>query len=259
MVRQPQLWLGAGAAMALLLSGCTRNEPGEGATAAAATAVSGHAPDPFAIAERELAEARRTGRSTSAADLPPVPGSCQSSMGLPMAQRIADQCTMVSEEEFPPCNVHVTCRSMIAEIAKNCVYGAGGNALPQGCTPSTEALRATNAAADFYVALNAKDFATAYHLWGQGGAASGKSLAEFQHGFADTRSTQLNVMSVSDVEGAAGSLYATVNVTLAATMNDGHTQRFRGDYIMRRVNDVPGASAEQLRWHIDSARLRPIR
>ena len=185
--------------------------------------------------------------------------SCESAIGRAMADRIAHQCRTVAGETHPSCTTANRCTTMIDEIARNCVYGAGGNTLPQGCTLPTETLRATDAVVEFYVALNAKDFATAYHLWGQGGAASGKSLAEFQQGFADTRSTQLNVVSVSDVEGAAGSLYATVSVTLVATMNDGRTQRFRGDYIMRRVNDVPGASAEQLRWHIDSARLRPIR
>ena len=242
--------------MALLLSGCARNEQGEGATSEAAA--TGAAAAPFATAERELAEARRDGRSTSAADLPPVPGSCQSSMGLPMAQRIADQCTMVSDEEFPACNVHVTCRSMIAEIAKNCVYGAGGNALPADCSPSHDALRAADAVADFYGALNATEYNRAYQMWGQGGAASGKSLSAFRQGFADTQSTRVTIISIGDVEGAAGSLFATIAVTVEAQMKNGRIEHFAGDYHMRRVNDVPGASVEQLRWHIGSAQLRRL-
>ena len=243
--------------MVLLLSGCTRNEPGEGATSGPAK-TSGHAADPFATADRELAEARRDGRSASASDALPLPGSCESSMGLAMASRIAAPCTMVSEQESPPCNVHLSCRSMIAEIAKNCVYGAGGNALPANCSPSHEALSAADAVADFYGALNAKEYTRAYQMWGQGGAASGKSLSAFRQGFADTQSTRVTIISISNVEGAAGSLFTTIAVTVEAQMKNGRVEHFGGDYHMRRVNDVPGASVEQLRWHIGSAQLRRL-
>ena len=59
-------------------------------------------------------------------------------------------------------------------------------------------------------------------------------------------------------EGAAGSIYATIPVTVDAQLDDGKQQRFTGQYVVRRVNDVPGASADQLRWHIDSATLKPV-
>ena len=29
-------------------------------------------------------------------------------------------------------------------------------------------------------------------------------------------------------------------------------RRIEGEVVLKRVNDVPGASAEQLRWHIES-------
>jgi hypothetical protein len=31
----------------------------------------------------------------------------------------------------------------------------------------------------------------------------------------------------------------------------------KGDVVLRRVNDVPGATEEQLRWHIESTTLTP--
>jgi hypothetical protein len=58
-------------------------------------------------------------------------------------------------------------------------------------------------------------------------------------------------------EGAAGSIYYTAPVTII----DG-ARRLTGEVVLRRVNDVPGATPEQLRWHIESttgadARRRP--
>jgi hypothetical protein len=46
-----------------------------------------------------------------------------------------------------------------------------------------------------------------------------------------------------------------VKVRVDATTTDGATQRFGGAYVVRRVNDVPGATPAQLRWHFDAARL----
>jgi hypothetical protein len=58
-------------------------------------------------------------------------------------------------------------------------------------------------------------------------------------------------------DGGAGSIYQPVPVTVDATLDDGTRQRFRGTYVVRRVNGVDGARPDQLRWHIDSATLSP--
>ncbi|WP_241656462.1 hypothetical protein [Sphingomonas oligophenolica] len=58
--------------------------------------------------------------------------------------------------------------------------------------------------------------------------------------------------------GGVGSIYQPVPVTVDATLDDGTQQKFRGIYTVRRVNDVDGASASQLRWHIGSAALNQI-
>lgn len=58
------------------------------------------------------------------------------------------------------------------------------------------------------------------------------------------------------VEGAAGSLYATVPVRLALREDmTGEEVSLEGTIVLRRVNDVPGATADQLRWHFESADL----
>ena len=47
-------------------------------------------------------------------------------------------------------------------------------------------------------------------------------------------------------------------VKVDAVLKDGKRQRFTGRYVVRRVNNVDGASADQRRWHIDSAQLKPV-
>lgn len=57
------------------------------------------------------------------------------------------------------------------------------------------------------------------------------------------------------MEGAAGSSYYTAPVTITANDENGRPVRYEGEVVLRRVNDVPGASEEQLRWHIDQLSL----
>lgn len=57
------------------------------------------------------------------------------------------------------------------------------------------------------------------------------------------------------MEGAAGSSYYTAPVTITASDADGRPVRYEGEVVLRRINDVPGATPEQLRWHIDRVTL----
>ena len=111
----------------------------------------------------------------------------------------------------------------------------------------------------YYRALAERDYRAAYSLWSDGGRASGKSYADFAAGFAHTRTTQVTPGVPTDPEGAAGSSYISIPVTVEAVRDDGTTQHFAGAYVLRRVNDVPGATPEELRWHIQSASLHRTR
>ncbi|MFD2134310.1 hypothetical protein ACFSLT_01995 [Novosphingobium resinovorum] len=51
-----------------------------------------------------------------------------------------------------------------------------------------------------------------------------------------------------DMEGAAGSLY--YEAPIVVDFGDGRTSK-RGTIVLRRVNDVPGASGSQLNWRIE--------
>ena len=100
-------------------------------------------------------------------------------------------------------------------------------------------------------AIEARDWPRVRALWGDNGAASGlseKAFAARWEGLGRPRVT----VGAGQQEGAAGSLYyaAPVEVT------DG-TRKFGGLLTIRRVNDVDGASAEQLRWHADGSVRSP--
>jgi len=59
-------------------------------------------------------------------------------------------------------------------------------------------------------------------------------------------------------DAGMGSLYYTVPATLTGTTTAGKPFRLQGDVMLRRVNDVDGATPEQLRWHIGSADLKDV-
>jgi hypothetical protein len=107
----------------------------------------------------------------------------------------------------------------------------------------------------YYSAIDARDYATAWAQWGDNGQP-GQTFKAFKDGFAHTRSTRVTIGSLEPGGAGAGSIYQPVPVTVDATLDDGTRQRFAGTYVLRRVNDVDGASASQLRWHLGSAELR---
>lgn len=57
------------------------------------------------------------------------------------------------------------------------------------------------------------------------------------------------------MEGAAGSSYYTAPVTITGTDRAGRPVRIEGEAVLRRVNDVDGATADQRRWHFQSLTL----
>lgn len=59
------------------------------------------------------------------------------------------------------------------------------------------------------------------------------------------------------VEGAAGSSYLEVPVQAYGRAKDGAEVHEFGKATLRRVNDVPGATPEQLKWRIVSVDLKP--
>lgn len=110
----------------------------------------------------------------------------------------------------------------------------------------------------YHRAIGQGRFGAAHRLWADGGRASGKTRGQFARGFAATARTRASTDAPGRVEGAAGSLYATVPARVEARLKNGTAQRFAGTYVLRRVNGVPGATAAQRCWRIAAARLRAV-
>lgn len=235
--------------MALAVAGCGGNpqpsaseEPGGGGVQTSAP------PGPMADA---------TSATPAMAERAPTrPVSCSAEIGETAARKLVQQCIAVSPATRPPCNVANSCAMIGNEVARGCaIIGADAVKTPEcgGIDPvSREAAAAM--VRRYYAAINARDFASAWTLWGDDGGTSGKTLQTFEEGFARTVRTHVEIGTVSDVEGGAGSLYVTVPVTVDAELANGQRQRFTGSYALRQLNRGMGISQG---WHIETARLRP--
>lgn len=109
---------------------------------------------------------------------------------------------------------------------------------------------------DYYADVNRGDYHRAYQRWGENGPPQ-NSVAAFADQFSDIRSVQLTVLGEAFMEGAAGSVYANIPIQLVVEKQAGTSQRQSGTAIVRRVNDVPGASDAQLHWHLYRLDLQP--
>lgn len=104
----------------------------------------------------------------------------------------------------------------------------------------------------YYDAINARDYRRAYSYWGPSGPP--QTFEQFEKGFADTATVSVTPGEPSRVEGAAGSRYIDIPVTIIATKKSGGQQTFTGTYTLRRTA-VDGAPAEAKRWHINGASI----
>lgn len=78
--------------------------------------------------------------------------------------------------------------------------------------------------------------------------------AQFAALFADLPRPTVAIPD-GEIEGAAGSSYYTAPVAVTGTTRDGRPIRIEGQAILRRVNDVDGATPAQLRWHFERLTL----
>jgi hypothetical protein len=99
-------------------------------------------------------------------------------------------------------------------------------------------------------AMEDRAFDAAYRVFGEYAERTGQTATRYAATFADYRTV---TVAVGDGvgEGAAGSIYYEVPITLTGTTFAGKRYERRGTITVRRVNDVDGASPAQLRWHLD--------
>lgn len=101
----------------------------------------------------------------------------------------------------------------------------------------------------FYsAALRAGNWTEAAKAWDEESGIDGKKLAQVYAG----KSTPTLALGKGDLEGAAGTIYYIAPIVV--TFADGRAT-MRGTITLRRANDVPGATPQQLNWRIERSTL----
>ena len=117
---------------------------------------------------------------------------------------------------------------------------------------------AANVMQTYFALLGERGYDRAWALWRDGGKASGQATAAAFAASFD-RYSQYNALvgGPGAIEGAAGSLYVTVPVVIYGRLRTGAEVHEKGEATLRRVNDVPGSTPEQRRWHIAKIETKP--
>jgi hypothetical protein len=123
---------------------------------------------------------------------------------------------------------------------------------PPQLTPEAEKTEkgARNLLLAWALAMEDRAFGPAYLLFGEYAERTGQSSAQYAASFADYRTVNVAI-GEGMADGACGSSYYEVPVTLTGTTQDGKTYVREGTITLRRVNDVDGATPAQLKWHLE--------
>jgi hypothetical protein len=79
---------------------------------------------------------------------------------------------------------------------------------------------------------------------------------QFDGNWRDDSEVHMEIGKPGDMEGAAGSSYITTPAIFYGKTKSGGSFRRAADVILRRVNDVPGSTEAQRRWHIERIELK---
>jgi len=82
------------------------------------------------------------------------------------------------------------------------------------------------------------------------------SAKQFDRNWRDDSEVHMEIGKPGDMEGAAGSSYVTVPAVFYGKTKAGGAFRRGADVILRRVNEVPGSTEAQRRWHIERIELK---
>lgn len=178
---------------------------------------------------------------------------------LAMASAVAT-CSAPSREQADPVDNRVAEArpSSPAEPAPAQPPAAGApGGLPDDRTPvseapftATSAQGAANVVQTYYALVEEGRFGEARRLWSGAGNASGTSETAFAASFARYGEYHAQIGAPGAIEGAAGSSYVEVPVVLYGRVKNGPAFSRKAMVTLRRLNDVPGSSAEDRRWHI---------
>lgn len=135
------------------------------------------------------------------------------------------------------------------------------NPVPPLTPPGPDGTDSPQAAAkvvqSYYALIEQGRYREAWALWSDGGRASGMSADAFAASFDGLADYHAAVGAPGAAEGAAGSIYLTVPVRVYGRLASGESFSMAGPVTLRRVNDVPGSTEEQRRWHIAQSGVKP--
>lgn len=121
------------------------------------------------------------------------------------------------------------------------------NSLPETPFSEASAQGAANVVQTYAALVEAKKYRDAAALWEERSAGRPE---EFARQFDRFREWHAEVGGPGPIEGAAGSLYVEVPLRLYGRLANGASFSRCAIATLRRVNAVPGATAEQNKWHI---------
>lgn len=119
--------------------------------------------------------------------------------------------------------------------------------LAEGPIDPNSAQGAAQVVQHYYALLESGRSGEARALWSEGSEPGAQAYREIH----------AEIGAPGRIEGAAGSLYVDVPVQVYGRKADGTAFHESGTITLRRVNDVPGSTPEQRRWHIARAALSP--
>ncbi len=133
--------------------------------------------------------------------------------------------------------------------------GETGSVAPPTLTPEAErgVEGARNVLLTFARAIERREFGQAWSLL----SAADKqkwSREEFATLFVDLPRVSVAAPD-GTMEGAAGSSFYTAPIAIIGNDREGRPVRIEGEAVLRRVNDVEGATPAQLRWHFERLTL----
>ena len=136
------------------------------------------------------------------------------------------------------------------------------HAAPAAPVPTTQQADATSGEAatdvvrNYYALLGRGQFAEARALWSDSGNASGLSEEQFALSMTKYQNYAAEVGAPGLPEGAAGSIYVEVPVRVTGTVR-GEPFALEGPVTLRRCNNVPGCTPDQLQWRIAKLGMEP--
>jgi len=152
-----------------------------------------------------------------------------------------------------PCILVASCSGEAPAPEQSGIAGADPLATPAALPPQASdypALQSTECSevAGFYFdAIAARDFARAALVWDDPVVDAARLEALFS-GYREPKFAPGEAFE----EGAAGSLYCTISGGLTDGADPDRALR-QGTLTLRRANDVPGATPDQLRWTIQES------